>query len=253
MSTLPKSVTWQDWATPIKDQAACGSCTAFGSVGVWETEIKIAKNDKTSNPDISEKDLFFCSGGNCASGNNLQNTFNKCVRGVASETCAPYVDKDVSCGSGRCPNWWITGYKLASWNTISGGGQYWELQNNIRNALQTGPLVGVMSVHESFKHYVSGVYHNLGERDPFRGLHCIGIFGYDDDKQAILIRNSWGSDWGEQGYAWISYDECVNGSFIFGTCYKLSPSDDKPEPDPTPPSKSIWQLILDFLKHLFHR
>ena len=255
MSVLPNSIDWRSWATPIKNQKSCGACTAFGVIGVWETKHRIMKDDPSFPIDISEKDLFFCSAGTCSQGNSVINTLNKALRGVATEVCAPYTDKDVSCGSGRCSSWWNTGFKLASFTNIQGGGNQWAVQNNIKKSLQNGPIAATMSVHESFKHYISGVYHNLGLQDPIAGAHMIGIFGYNDDKQAILMRNSWGTDWGEAGYAWISYEECFadDGSFIFGTCYDVMPSDAKPEPDPTPPAKvSFWQAIINAIKKFFN-
>ena len=36
--------------------------------------------------------------------------------------------------------------------------------------------------------------------------HAVLIVGYDDEKDAFKIVNSWGSDWGDEGYGWVSYD-----------------------------------------------
>jgi hypothetical protein len=40
---------------------------------------------------------------------------------------------------------------------------------------------------------------------PSSGMHAMCIVGYDDARQAYKVRNSWGSDWGENGYMWMSY------------------------------------------------
>ncbi len=40
------------------------------------------------------------------------------------------------------------------------------------------------------------------------GGHCIVIVGYDNTKQAWLIRNSWGTGWGMAGYCWFHYNQC---------------------------------------------
>jgi C1A family cysteine protease len=46
-----------------------------------------------------------------------------------------------------------------------------------------------------------------------KGGHAIMAAGYDDSKEAVLIRNSWGEDWGENGYFWMPYDYISNQQF----------------------------------------
>lgn len=42
---------------------------------------------------------------------------------------------------------------------------------------------------------------------PLQGGHAVAVVGYDDRAGALLLRNSWGADWGDQGHAWLPYDE----------------------------------------------
>ena len=42
-------------------------------------------------------------------------------------------------------------------------------------------------------------------QESVRGGHAVLAVGYDDSKQAVLIRNSWGKDWGIKGYFWMPY------------------------------------------------
>lgn len=37
-------------------------------------------------------------------------------------------------------------------------------------------------------------------------LHAMALVGYDDNKNAFRIRNSWGTDWGDEGSIWVDYD-----------------------------------------------
>lgn len=37
------------------------------------------------------------------------------------------------------------------------------------------------------------------------GGHAVCAVGYDDEKKSVLVRNSWGDDWGEKGYCWVPY------------------------------------------------
>ena len=69
-----------------------------------------------------------------------------------------------------------------------------------------GALVAGFTAYQDFFAYKSGVYtQHSGNRV---GGHAVCIVGYDDDKQAWLAKNSWGNDWGEQGFFWIGYGQC---------------------------------------------
>ncbi|MGD2206720.1 MAG: C1 family peptidase, partial [Anaerolineae bacterium] len=60
-----RDVNGADWTTPIRDQMACGSCVAFGTVGVLESMLKLHYQDAALQPDLSEAHLFFCGCGAC--------------------------------------------------------------------------------------------------------------------------------------------------------------------------------------------
>ena len=51
------------------------------------------------------------------------------------------------------------------------------------------------------------------------GGHAICLCGYDDSLGAFRFKNSWGTGWGDQGYAWISYDYIKNHSIEYGAVY----------------------------------
>lgn len=70
------------------------------------------------------------------------------------------------------------------------------------------PIVGGWSIYESF--YEAGKGEEAIIRMPDSdesclGGHCMVIVGYSDEKNCFRIRNSWGSDWGDHGYAWMDY------------------------------------------------
>jgi C1A family cysteine protease len=73
----------------------------------------------------------------------------------------------------------------------------------IKEALcQYGVLATTINATKMFSHYKSGVF---DEKDPGQINHAISIVGWDDSKKAWLIRNSWGTWWGMEGYAWVDY------------------------------------------------
>ena len=61
------------------------------------------------------------------------------------------------------------------------------------------------------------------ESESFTGEHAVVAVGYDDNRQitnwrngqktfgALLIRNSWGTAWGDEGYGWLPYDYVLKG------------------------------------------
>jgi len=219
-------IDWRSFCSQIRDQGSCGSCTAFGTISTWEAVIRIQAKDASLGIDLSESDLFSCSGGTCEEGNTVENVLNRALYGVCLESCLPYRPVDRPCGEGRCREWWKTGKKLKQWLSVND-------PKEMKSLLDRGPLAGTMAVHQSFFNYVDGVYHSLGVTDPVVGYHMIAIVGYDDSLSAWLIRNSWGTGWGMKGYCWIRYGD----SMIDEEMYSLEPDgpiEPEPEPEPSP-------------------
>ena len=235
-------IDWRKSCPPIRNQGSCGSCTAFGTIGAWEANMNIMYNMLV---DLSERDLFFCSGGSCSSGNYMSAVLDHATNpGICVEECCQYDAIDHSCGEGRCDNWWVNGKKLKSWKKITD-------INEMKSILNTTPLVGTMEVHQSFMNYKSGVYHSLGVSDPVLGGHCIAIVGYDDELGAWLVRNSWGTDWGMDGYAWVKYGD----SEIDSCMYQIIPDGEIP-PQPKPSPCKIGNTIakiMSFVPNLLNR
>ena len=87
-----------------------------------------------------------------------------------------------------------------------------------------GPLIACFTVYADFYNYTGGVYrHTSGGVE---GGHCVCCIGYDDNLQAWLCKNSWGSGWGMGGYFWIGYGQCgIDASMAaidrFSTVYPM--------------------------------
>lgn len=77
--------------------------------------------------------------------------------------------------------------------------------DQVKAALKKGPLVTTLNVYADFMTYADGVYKHVGG-EPLGG-HAVSIVGYDDTQRAWLIRNSWGPEWGENGFGWVSWDD----------------------------------------------
>jgi len=257
-------VNWRPFCTSVKDQGTCGSCSAFGTIAAWETLIRILNRDPDLEVDLSESDLFACAGGDCYTGAYMHKILNQALEGVCREECLPYKPITRECGEDRCEEWTKGAYKLAAWKYVYD-------EEEMKELLETGPIIATIEVHQSFLHYKSGVYHNLGADDPVIGLHCVAVVGCDDDLGAWLIKNSWGEDWGMNGYAWVKYGD----SKIDDTMYCIvaepepiepppEPSPEpqpepepepqpSPEPEPEPEPKTLWELFIEWLRQIIEK
>ncbi|UYL09456.1 C1 family peptidase [Bdellovibrio sp. SKB1291214] len=208
---LPAVLDWrnkdgQNWVSPILDQANCGSCVAFASIGVLETQYKISSLLPSFNVKFSPQNLFSCGGGKCDWGWRPEGAARYLQQsGVPDEACMPYssgsTGEDVACRA-SCPDTAQRSVKISSYSTPTRGSQ--DL-NAVKMALQKGPLVTTLTVYADFMAYAGGVYkHTDGN---YLGGHAISIVGYDDSKQAFIIRNSWGEEWGEKGFGYVAYSD----------------------------------------------
>lgn len=208
---LPSSIDWRNkdgknWVSPILNQGNCGSCVAFAAIGVLETQAKISSAFPNFNIRLSAQNLFSCGGGACDYGwypSSAATVLKN--RGVPDEACMPYLSgatgKDVACRA-SCSDTERRSVKIADSASPTAG---MKSLDNVKSALQKGPLVTTLNVYADFMSYESGVYqHSTGE---YLGGHAVSIVGYDDAKQAFIIRNSWGEDWGEKGFGYVAYSD----------------------------------------------
>ena len=176
--------------TPVKDQGSCGSCWAFGTLGAMEGAYK-KKYGVTL--DLSEQYLVSCNtlGYGCDGG---WFAFAMCKSpGAMLESCFPYKAVDAPCS--YCAN--PTRYYLASYGSVS------TTTSKIKQAIMTyGSVAAAVYVNSYFQAYRSGVFSGCQSGTV---NHAIVLCGWDDAKGAWLLKNSWGTGWGENGFMWIKY------------------------------------------------
>ncbi|MGL1893223.1 MAG: hypothetical protein OCD02_16430 [Spirochaetaceae bacterium] len=81
-----------------------------------------------------------------------------------------------------------------------------------------GPLLSILNFRLDLIFYRKGIYrHRFGKSF---GGHAVTVIGYDDEKQAWLIKNSWGRLWGIKGFAWISYGNSSVDFIMYGIYIK---------------------------------
>ncbi len=101
--------------------------------------------------------------------------------------------------------------KALTWDFVSAKPQNISPNEELKNAIITyGPVITAMKADNCLKLYGSGTF---DEEATEGGRHYVLIVGWDDGKKAWLIKNSYGTEWGESGYAWIKYGSNAIGQF----------------------------------------
>ena len=213
--SLPSSLDWRNnggnFVTPVKNQGQCGSCWAFATTAALESYTLIQNHTPNTNLDLSEQVLISCSGAGSCDGGYIHKA-SDFIRdtGLPLESCYPYTATNGYCAN-ACPNWQSSTYKIGEWQWVTTGQPALDA---IKNALFTyGPLVTYMEVYDDFNYYKGGIYSYTG--GGYQGGHAVTIVGYDDSGQYFIVKNSWGTGWGESGYFKIAYSE-MNSVVEFG-------------------------------------
>ena len=202
---LPNSFSWTnvngiDFTTPIKDQSPAPTCEAYALCAQLETIMQY-QTGELYQPDLSETHLYFYAGGTYeAGGVRVQDAANYLIEyGVPDEGCYPDPHRPFDYPYTSVEGWENRTVKITEWGWVE------RTDEAIKNALiEYGPLPACFNLYKDFNYYTGGVYkHTFGGR---RGGHVMTIFGYDDENQCWIIKNSGGADWGEDGYVRMHYD-----------------------------------------------
>ncbi|PSJ75165.1 hypothetical protein C7N43_20290 [Sphingobacteriales bacterium UPWRP_1] len=193
---------------PIRSQGTCGACWAFSTLAAFEANYVFRNSiGNAASVNMSEQYLLDCAdSGSCYGGwygNTLKWMLN---RPVQTESALPYINAEKPCTGTAA----VTNYIVEKWGYID----FWTPRPSVQQLKQAiaehGPLISAVTVTPAFLSYAGGVFN---ERANFEINHGIVIIGWDDAKHAWLIKNSWGTGWGEGGYMWIDYDSNNIGSY----------------------------------------
>lgn len=235
-NVLPKKVDLREWCTPVEDQLDLGSCTANAAVGMLEYFQNRAYGVHLEGSRLfvykTTRKLMQVEGD---SGGWLRSAMGALVLfGVPDEKYFPYTHD----GHNINPNWDSEPdgflYAMAKcYATINYfchdplGKRNNEKQvlKNVKKYLAAGiPSMFGFFGFSSFEDadFPGAIPYPCNNENAEWG-HAVMAVGYDDSKVitntrcgkktkgAILIRNSWGKTWGEEGYGWIPYDYVLDG------------------------------------------
>jgi len=216
--------------TSIKNQQTCGSCWAFATTGVVENLIKLY--DKKT-VDLSEQWLINCNDKNygCAGGWYVFDMYKS--NGAVYESDMPYKNIEGDCKSNLSYH-----EKISSWAFIGTENSIPSVDKIKQAIYDYGPVAATVYVDSKFQAYTGGTFNSTGSGTI---NHAITLVGWDDSKSAWILRNSWGSDWGESGYMYIAYN--ANSVGTSAAYAKYSSNDNTATPTTTSTVKPTSTLI----------
>ncbi|EGC30167.1 hypothetical protein DICPUDRAFT_41833 [Dictyostelium purpureum] len=209
-----KAMYQVDWrnkglVTPVKDQGQCGSCYIFSATEQIESEYIRAGHKAIL---LSEQQSVDCDtmDGGCGGGDPA-NVYNYIISagGVSTEKDYPYTAQDGTCfNTTRAVS--ITGFQYVTQNS--------DEDTLITTIANHGP-VSICVDASTWQSYTGGIITTGCEQNID---HCVQVVGLDIDKTDpsnpipyYIIRNSWGTSWGDKGYIYVA-----QGSNLCGITYE---------------------------------
>ncbi len=209
---LPESIDWRDYdmVTPVKNQGQCGSCWSFSATGAIEGIY--AKTNKLTN--FSEQQFIDCSvfyGNLGCNGGLMDNAFEYATdHHVCSEESIPYEAKS-DMTFNECFNCKAI-VQLKGCTDVPSNNQ-----TALKIAVSRQPVsVAIEADTFLFDEYKSGIINSVDcGTNLDHGVLIVG-YGTENEQDYWLLKNSWGTSWGENGYFRIQRDDLEQGPGICG-------------------------------------
>lgn len=228
---LPAVIDLSFWCSPVRDQGSLNSCTAFAAIALLEYF-----ENRNFGKSTNASPLFIYK--NARQKMNVQGDVGASIRetikvlalfGVPPEESWPYIEEKVDEEPPPYCYAYAQNYKTLKYFLLDYAGITTEsLLFQVKAVLAAGfpcifGLTLYTSVYEETNSKKGYIPYPDANKDKVVGGHTAVVVGYDDYKfircanrqhysrGAFLIRNSWGSEWGVNGYGWLPYDYVLAG------------------------------------------
>lgn len=211
----------KNWMTPARDQGVCGSCWAFAVTGALEARINLYFN-RMINYELSVEELISCisSINSCDGGFSQAGLDYMKNNGVVLDSCFHYVAAPLDC-SYKCDNPTeiisIEDHDYNGIDTISIKEELFKAPMTITISSWTHNVVlaGYKEIHigdSIFNGNSNGNWHIPWVISTTNHPELIG-------RTAWLIKNSWGENWGDNGFGYVVCDHIMEGRYMTGKVY----------------------------------
>jgi C1A family cysteine protease len=201
-----RQVDLTEWASPVEEQWQLGSCTGQAIVGAYELLLKKYYPEKFV--DLSRLFVYY----------NARE-----LEGFVKEDVGAYIRSGVKAVSkyGICAEYlWpydiekfavkptAAAYADARTRVINGYYKIYNLDSMIKTLALDHPVVIGIQLYDGFGdvNKTNPILKMPRASEEPTGGHAMCVVGYDLDKKMLLCRNSFGTDWGNQGYCWIPFE-----------------------------------------------
>jgi len=264
-----RDVDGMDWTTIAKHQGNCGSCWDFAALGALESVIMIEEQCNLIQPDLAEQYALSCLpasannyGQGCLGGTPYKAYFyimdegveGNYYNGIIPESCFPYeASHDIPCED-KCEDWIDQLIPITDCQEYFLDFDYDSPEN--REILKSivysdGPVAVAMNVTSEFVNYWN-IHHNPDDyypdtHEPWGNMlnHIVVICGWKDDASIEnggywIVKNSWGTDWGYDGFFNLEY-----GGLFIGMYYSTVTYDpDSVDWDPIADAGGLYQAEI---------
>ena len=197
---------------PVQDQGFnCNTCWAFSSIDAMQVSRSLMAL-RSGRPPAQYEDANVPALVSCMRPRREPSEY--CTINWHGEAFSYMVDHGIPIGGGtfyeeleyeswQCNNW--SSVKALTWDFVSSTPMKVPDRNELKRAIVTyGPVVATLNLDECLMLYGGGIFDEQIDIDgPY---HMILIVGWDDAKGAWLVKNSFGTEWGEKGFGWIKYE-----------------------------------------------
>eukprot|EP00742_Colponemidia_sp_Colp-10_P000741 GILJ01000804.1.p1 GENE.GILJ01000804.1~~GILJ01000804.1.p1 ORF type:complete len:559 (+),score=64.67 GILJ01000804.1:63-1679(+) len=222
-TTLPRFWDWRNvngvnYDSPVRSQGECGSCYAIAAASVMESRIRI-KSNNSYQPMLSAQGVLSCSRYNQGCNGGYPFLVGKHAKefGFVEESCFPYHERDTDCSAGcmNPPRVWKAGrYQYV------GKGYYGGCSENemMKEIYTNGPVVVALDAQSDLYYYSHGIFTTKPAKhqevasqagvNPWESTnHAVVCVGWGEEAASNgeimkywIIKNSWGPQWGDNGY-----------------------------------------------------